>query len=272
MAVLYQSSVGYFVCHRSFSQQTCGRPYKRVLFDIRTPFLKDLEAISVAQSMESGLTKKRKRKRNHQEAKELPLEESTVLNFLAELETLFMPPPTASDFVLNNKPARDTVNQFLSSPHGSKIQDSYLEMNYHNESESVVEQTICDELFILPSQSLFYKSDISSLEALSQSGKTFPLIVMDPPWTNRFVKRKIHSTSANSYRSMENDNLATLPISHLCSAGALVAIWCTNSKTHLDYLINTLLPSWKLNYVATWFWIKVRDFPIRTSRDLFYDR
>nr|SVE78083.1 EOG090X01QX [Daphnia lumholtzi] len=39
--------------------------------------------------------------------------------------------------------------------------------------------------------------------------------------------------------------------------GALVAIWCTNSKTHLDYLTGTLLPLWKLTYIATWFWIKV---------------
>ena len=116
-----------------------------------------------------------------------------------------------------------------------------------------------DFVFILPAHSQFYKNDVGYLETLSESGRTFSLIVMDPPWTNRFVKRKRHAGSLNSYHSMGNDILATLPISKLCAQGALVAVWCTNSKKHLDYLTNTLLPLWNLTYVATWFWIKVSD-------------
>ena len=59
---------------------------------------------------------------------------------------------------------------------------------------------------------------------------------------------------------MDNSFLATLPIAQLCTDGALVAIWCTNSPTHIDYLINTLLPIWKLDFITTWFWIKVIIF------------
>ena len=258
MSILHQSESGYFLCHRGLSEEMCGRPYNRNLFDIRTPFLKDLEAVSIAQEMESGVSKKRKRKKNH-EVKELPLEESFVLDFLSELSSFFQPPPTSLDFTMNNKPARNIVTKFLSSVPGLKIQDINLKMSCVNSSGQVIEKDIDGETFILPARSQFYKYDVGYLEALAESGRTFSLIVMDPPWTNRFVKRKRHAGSLNSYHSMGNDILATLPISKLCAEGALVAVWCTNSKNHLDYLTNTLLPLWNLTYVATWFWIKVSD-------------
>lgn len=257
MAILHQSEAGYFICHRSLSEEIYGRPYLPSLFDIRTPFLKDQEAMSVAQEMTIGVPKIRKRKKNR-EVKQLPLEESEVLDFLSELSKFFQPPPSPSDFQVNNKPVRDFVTRFLLSAAGSKIQDINLEMNYQNSLEHVTEEEIKGEIFILPPHSQFYKNDINYLETLGkQSGRTFSLIVMDPPWNNRFVKRKRNAGSFSSYRSMDNDVLATLPISNLCTEGALVAIWCTNSKTHQDYLTSTLLPLWNLTFVATWFWIKV---------------
>ncbi len=256
MAILHQSEAGYFLCHRTYSEEICGRPYKFCLFDIRTPFLKDQEAICEAQAMESGVARMRKRKRK-QEKKQLPLEESAVVAFLSELTDFLKPPPSSSDLMANNKPARETVAQFLTSPTGVKIQDTNLKLNFLNSSDQFIEKEFCNEIFILPSQSQFYKNDIDYLETLAKSGRNFSLVVMDPPWTNRFVKRKRNAGGVSSYRSMGNDVLATLPISRLCANGALVAVWCTNSKTHLDYLLNTLLPSWNLKYVATWFWIKV---------------
>lgn len=256
MSILHKSEAGYFICHRNLSEEMCGRPYNRNLFDIRTPFLKDQEAASVAQEMESGVAKKRKRKKNH-EVKPLPLEESSVLEFLSELSSFFKPPPSPLDFTVNNKPARNMVTKFLSSVPGLKIQDTNFQMSCVNSSEQIIEKDIDGDTFILPPHSQFYKNDVGYLEILVKSGRTFSLIVMDPSWTNRFVKRKRHAGGPNSYQSMDNDILATLPISKLCTQGTLVVVWCTNSKTHLDYLSNTLLPLWNLTYVATWFWIKV---------------
>jgi len=256
MSILHQSDAGYFLCHRYLSEETCGRPYNRTLFDIRTPFLKDQEAVSIAQEMESGVSKKRKRKKNH-EVKSLPLDESSVKEYLSELSCFFQPPPSPLDFVVNNKPARTMVTKFLSSVPGLKIQDTNFQISCVNSSEQIIEKDIDGEIFILPPHSQFYKNDVGYLDTLVKSGRTFSLIVMDPSWTNRFVKRKRHAGSLNSYQSMDNDTLATLPISKLCTEGGLVAVWCTNSKTHLDYLSNTLLPRWNLTYVATWFWIKV---------------
>lgn len=258
MAVLYQSEVGFYVCHRTFSEQSCGRPYKHVLFDLRTPFLKDLEALSEAQSMESGVPKKRKRKRKQPE-KEMPLEESTVHNFLAELSSFFKPPPLASDFVLNNKHSREMVSQFLTSAASSKFQDESLELSDSNSTDTVIEKEILGERVLIPPRSEFHKQDVSFLKTLVDSGSIFDLIVIDPPWTNRFVKRKRTYNSASGYRSMENDILSSLPVSNLCSENALVAIWCTNSKTHLDHVFNSLLPTWNLSYICTWYWIKVSE-------------
>lgn len=256
MAVLYESSVGYFVCHRTLSQENCSRPYKHVLFDIRTPFLKDQEAMCKAQAMEGKVLLKRKRKRREPEEKQLPLEESSVLSFLSEISHLFQPSPSSSDFVVNNKPARDMVKQFLTSK-SYKIQDINLTMSYVKSSGQIEETEICEEKFIIPPFSEFYKNDVTYLNTIAETRNNFSLIIVDPPWTNRFVKRKRHSGGSCSYHSMENDSLAKMPIKHLCAEGAVVAIWCTNSKNHLDYLINVLLPCWNLKYVGTWFWIKV---------------
>lgn len=84
----------------------------------------------------------------------------------------------------------------------------------------------------------------------------------DPPWTNRFIKRKRKSSSlfGGCYRTMDSDDdslLRSMPVADLCLQSSLVAVWCTNSPTHLDRLINDLLPKWGLQYEATWFWIKV---------------
>ena len=261
MSILHQNDSGYFICHHEYSKEIYGRPYRKIFFDIKTPFLKDLEAESIAQVIETGKEKKRKRKKSLIK-RELPIEESHVNNYLAEISQFFGEPPSSVDFRQNNKPTREAVNGFLLST--SSLQDQSLTIECLNEADSVVEMKIHGDLCIIPPRSKFYRHDVSSLNVLVNSNQKFPLIVMDPPWMNRFIKRK-RKCGNNSYHSLENDMLKTIPIEKLCQEGALVAIWCTNSSTHLDYLRNKLLPIWNLTYVATWFWIKVNFLPLSVS-------
>lgn len=257
MAIVHKNEAGYLVCHRKLSEEIYGRPYKSSFFELRTPFLKDLEAAAEAKAMESGVPRVKKRKRKREDAKQLPLLESTVTSFVAHLSTFFLPQPTSSDLLLNNKPARQAVAHFMSTSFAIRCQDVTSCAHFLNPVDRCVEEEIYGEKFILPPLSELYKRDVEDLVKLVEKGRTFSFILMDPPWTNRFVKRKRTSGSGTAYRSMDNQFLADMPIAALCSEGALVAIWCTNSPSHESYLINTLLPAWGLSYSATWFWIKV---------------
>ena len=258
MSILHQSSFGYFICHRRFSEEIYGKPYKSVLFDIRTPFYKDLEAAAEAKALESGIPRVRKRKKKQIE-KQLPLEESSVRSFLSELSPFFQPQPTSSDLLHNNKSSREAVTNFMSSPFAVTCQDTSQTTHILNSEDGNKEELFFgDHKFLFPALSEFYKQDVSELDILVKSGRTFPLIIMDPPWINRFIKRKRTTGVKTGYHTMDNDFLTEMPVAKLCTKGSLVVVWCTNSPTHLDYLLTTLLPAWDLEYVTTWFWIKVR--------------
>jgi N6-adenosine-specific RNA methylase IME4 len=56
---------------------------------------------------------------------------------------------------------------------------------------------------------------------------------------------------------LTNEKLSTIPLKNLLAAGALVAVWCTNSPSNIKDLKEMLFPAWGLEFVATWFWVKV---------------
>ncbi|KAM0256278.1 hypothetical protein ACHAQJ_005043 [Trichoderma viride] len=88
----------------------------------------------------------------------------------------------------------------------------------------------------------------------------FRLIVLDPPWPNRSVRRK----KAGSYNTASNLSeiqqlLSSIPVpSHLAPNG-LVAMWITNKSSLLDLVTSPkgLFASWGLELVTQWTWLKV---------------
>lgn len=56
---------------------------------------------------------------------------------------------------------------------------------------------------------------------------------------------------------MVDNDLAQLPIDKFLNENGLVCVWCTNSQSHIDSLKSILFPTWKVEYVACWYWIKV---------------
>ena len=261
MALLYESEVGYLICHKKHLEETYGIGFKKEYFDVSTPFLKDQEAESKARQLESGLDIKRNRKRKLCQSKLLPIAESDVNQFLHKLHEFFCEPPTAKDYYDNNKSCRKAVEQFMQTT--TKIQDTTFEHDHFNPSDKIETIEILGQTYIIPQKCQFYKTDISNISCLTLTHQKFSLIVMDPPWSNRFVKRKKESSASHSgYHFMGDEVLAALPIDQLCDSRTLVAIWCTNSPSHLDYLLHTMLPTWKLKHVATWFWIKVSFYMI----------
>ena len=163
--------------------------------------------------MESGIQKVKKRKRHRQ--KEIPIEESDLRRFLGKLDLHFSGSPTADDFRSNNKPAREAAKTFLSA--AATIQNDSKIVKDRNNENVVTQLELWNDVFYLPANSQFCRNKIQFLSELVDEGHKFSLIIIDPPWTNRFIKRKWGSSSSlPSYCTLENELLARMPIPELC--------------------------------------------------------
>lgn len=126
------------------------------------------------------------------------------------------------------------------------------------EEVDVPEKVLSDP--VIPEESVYLHGTITSERSrfLKEAPK-FDLIVMDPPWPNRSVRRKKGSYhTANDLDDMR-ETLSMIPVaSHLASEG-LVAIWITNKASVLELLTSPrgLFAEWGMELVAEWTWLKV---------------
>lgn len=113
---------------------------------------------------------------------------------------------------------------------------------------------------VIAEESVYLQGTISSERSrFLKEAPMFDLIVMDPPWPNRSVRRKRGSYhTANDLDEIRN-TLSLIPIaSHLAPAG-LVAVWITNKASVLELLTSPrgLFAEWGLELVGEWTWLKV---------------
>ncbi|XP_047424336.1 N(6)-adenine-specific methyltransferase METTL4 isoform X2 [Mugil cephalus] len=111
--------------------------------------------------------------------------------------------------------------------------------------------TLMGEEYVIPPHTAFLLSDFTRIQPLVQYGRSFDLIVMDPPWENKSVKR------SRRYGSLPSTQLKRLPIPLLASPNCLVVAWVTNRPSHLRFVRDELYPHWGVEVVAEWFWVKV---------------
>lgn len=87
---------------------------------------------------------------------------------------------------------------------------------------------------------------------------------MDPPWQNASVDRMSH------YGTMDLYDLFKIPVPDLLRTkcregteeeqqkhGGIVAVWVTNRAKVKKVVVEKLFPSWGLELVAHWYWLKV---------------
>lgn len=132
-----------------------------------------------------------------------------------------------------------------------------LLINPHTSEWSTL--SVCDRIYKIPPSSQFHISDLNQFQDFtdftsSESVSPFDLIVMDPPWSNKSVRR------SNKYREMDCYDLFKIPMKYLCHAHhtTLVAIWVTNNPKFVKFVLNKLLPDWNLTFAAEWFWFKMK--------------
>ncbi|KAL7672473.1 hypothetical protein ACOME3_007357 [Neoechinorhynchus agilis] len=81
---------------------------------------------------------------------------------------------------------------------------------------------------------------------------TTRLVVMDPPWSNKSLRRH------KLYKWLNNEDLLAIPISKIASeSGCMIACWCTNCDRHIEFVKAELFPKWSVQYFQTYYWLKV---------------
>lgn len=92
--------------------------------------------------------------------------------------------------------------------------------------------------------------------------KKFDLILLDPPWPNKSVKRT-HKTAHSTYstaQSLEDlyELLIGMDLDVLMADSCLVAIWITNKPAVRDLVMgeNGLFDCWGVELVEEWVWLK----------------
>ncbi|KAF4592507.1 MT-A70 family [Ophiocordyceps camponoti-floridani] len=98
-------------------------------------------------------------------------------------------------------------------------------------------------------------------EALIEASPRFDLIVLDPPWPNRSVRRR--KSSYNTPRTLPAVRrlLLQVPVAARLAANGLVAVWVTNKPAAHSLLTSAagVFAAWGLEPepVAEWTWLKI---------------
>ena len=128
-----------------------------------------------------------------------------------------------------------------------------------NSSISQITLDVGKRQYLIPSQSTFVLSSIEhGMDGLGMAAARFDLILMDPPWSNRSVRRA--ATYKSHEQQREDPFLQTLPVlkNHLKPDG-LVAVWITNKHAIRAQVVEALHEYLRLVLVTEWWWLKVTD-------------
>ncbi|KAI8629531.1 MT-A70-domain-containing protein [Xylariaceae sp. FL1651] len=117
-----------------------------------------------------------------------------------------------------------------------------------------------NESIFIPESSHHIQGTIESQRnTFLKTAPQFDLIVLDPPWPSRSVKRKSNSY-ATAYDIEEARNLLSqVPVLSHLKPGGLVAVWVTNKAAVTDLLTapGGIFAQWGVEPIGEWIWLKV---------------
>ncbi|XP_030346246.1 N(6)-adenine-specific DNA methyltransferase METTL4 isoform X3 [Strigops habroptila] len=105
--------------------------------------------------------------------------------------------------------------------------------------------------YLVPPKSSFLLSDVSCLQPLLNYKKKYDVIVIDPPWENKSVKR------SSRYSYLSSWQIKQIPVPALAAPNCLVVTWVTNRQKHLHFVKDELYPHWSVKTLAEWHWVKI---------------
>ncbi|XP_039948726.1 N(6)-adenine-specific methyltransferase METTL4 [Bactrocera tryoni] len=115
--------------------------------------------------------------------------------------------------------------------------------------------------YLIPPHCEFFNCNIEELTKLlpqlMPNSVGYDLIVMDPPWRNKYIRRLKRARQELAYKMLSTEQLSQIPMMQLVHKHSIVAIWCTNSRELQRAIVENLLPKWNLRLLHTLHWLKI---------------
>ncbi|KAL7730678.1 hypothetical protein ACLKA6_003454 [Drosophila palustris] len=226
-------------------RQLINKAYRVAVADNKTYELKH-QLFNYHQRTSQQLPQKqRKRKRKSDEAGANDEQVDNVKDYLQLL------PKSTENSVETTLPRHWEDEYTVPQLHGSNLSGKFQKFQ-------ATEIYPDSSTFIIPQAVRFYNHNVEQLTTLlPQLLSSYDLIVIDPPWRNKYIRRIKRARQELGYAMLDNDKLALLPIRQLTHKHTLVAIWCTNSTLHQQALETQLLSSWRLRLLHKLRWYKL---------------
>uniref|UniRef100_A0A182PJF6 Methyltransferase-like protein 4 n=1 Tax=Anopheles epiroticus TaxID=199890 RepID=A0A182PJF6_9DIPT len=153
----------------------------------------------------------------------------------------------------NNKKALEFVDHFNDSSH--YVADGRF--RGQNSTERTIVTELEGETFLIPPRVTFINSSIDRFAEYIDQNDKFDLIVLDPPWWNKYIRRVKAVNTKAGYRMLTNEDIKAIPLQSHLHENTLVVVWCTNAPSHIDAVAKDFFPKWGVELVASWYWIKI---------------
>ena len=224
-------------------------------FEIKTPFRMDLEAEKMAKSIENKLetVSKKKKKKKRKLLLEDDIFQDEIIHLKEKiassrhlLEKHFPGQATLSEIRENNRNTREKVRRLLET---LREQTNIPDIGSNDRDDSHKKNGI-----FFPPRSSYIKMDISEMSKFQNTLGKFDLILLDPPWENKHIKR--HKNEADGYTMLGNTDLLNIPVEKFLNDDGLVLVWATNSPS-VRQTLDEMFLKWGLVKVTTWYWLKV---------------
>ncbi|ULU06820.1 hypothetical protein L3Y34_018545 [Caenorhabditis briggsae] len=224
-----------------------GRKIRPELYEINSKFMPDSQFEAIKKR---GISKeKRKRCEKSEDATWIEQIASGVRKVGKEMG--YFKESSNQD---NNLNARQAAEKALSviTPSTNKLLCNGIISNWikcSQEKPGVVENGESQKIFIPPGAT-FHVGDVADVEQYSAINDIlFDLVVADPPWFNKSVKRK------KTYE-MNEQVIDNLDITSITTNDALIVFWITNRKW-VEEEMKERFKSWNMEVIATWKWLKI---------------
>ncbi|XP_023954455.2 DNA N6-methyl methyltransferase [Bicyclus anynana] len=125
-----------------------------------------------------------------------------------------------------------------------------------NNSDAALKCKVKDEYYLIPQNSRFFCGCVKE-QCAKLNGTKYDILIADPPWWNKYIRRLKGANDKLSYSMMYNEDIASVPVKELLSENCLVAVWCTNAPSNINAIKDLIFPKWGVEYVTTWYWLKL---------------
>ncbi|CAB0008173.1 unnamed protein product [Nesidiocoris tenuis] len=202
MSVICRTDKGWVISHYDYTKKIYTNvvsrsgdvelAYNKNLFHILTPLMRDQEARNFIKSLSekefviSQEIKMKKRSRSASFDHEIGIIQSALKELveIAQNRGYFSFKPTNVHYEENNSLARSTSELYNGESFASEINFS----GGNSSTSPIVVKTFGQD-YVIPPLCSFVCCDIGNINA-ELSGKTFDFILLDPPWWNKFIRRK----------------------------------------------------------------------------------